>query len=108
MNEINEFRDPDLVDTGVDAVLDAPLGLSPEEGCRVTALMLATKYHTETIVKDAQLYNALKMDGKELTQSSTMSVVKIAAEFEHYIRHGLVTVEAHDGDRIEVILERKP
>lgn len=78
-------------------ITDQPMGLTREEHRRSTALIMAIKYHTETIIKDGTLYNAMKMDGKNFTATSVDQVLVIASRMERYIEHGLVTVKEVDG-----------
>ena len=61
------------------------LSLTKEEKLRATALLLATRYYIETICKDGNLYQAMVNRGVTLTPATSVSLVRIAGEFENYL-----------------------
>lgn len=61
------------------------LSLSKEEKRRTTALMLAIKYHADTIVQDADMYRELVRNQAHLTPTTCAKVVGIAAQFDQFI-----------------------
>jgi hypothetical protein len=63
-----------------------PLDLTHEEKLRTTALMMAIRYHVDTIIKDANMYQTMVAQGKHLTPSTVGLVIHIAREFEGFLR----------------------
>jgi hypothetical protein len=78
----------------VPGMSDVKMEFTKPEQTRITALMLAIRYYTDTIVRDAQMYHVLKADdgNKPIMPASSSQVVAIAAEFEDYISKGLMRV----------------
>lgn len=77
-------------------VVDMPLDLTKDEKLRVTALMLAIKYYTDTIVSDGQLYQAMVSTGKVLAPATAMGVVDVACKFAAYLKNGEIRKEDED------------
>jgi hypothetical protein len=80
-------------------VRDMQLDLTKEEKLRSAALIMAIRYHVETIIKDADYLQAMIAREKEmqfsndpdkelwhLRPSTVTSVVHIAAEFERFLK----------------------
>lgn len=67
---------------------DIKLELTPGQKLRTVALMMAIRYHTETIVKDGVMYQALMASGRNLEPTTYMKVVQIAMAFEAYLLMG--------------------
>jgi len=88
---------------------DEGLMLNRAEKLRSTALLLAIKYYSDTIVKDGALYNALKLDNVQLQPTSYERVVDIAIEFAIFLGTGLTPVQAREVEAREADLgaERK-
>ncbi len=53
---------------------------------RVTALGMAVRYYTETIIKDGVMYQQKKMEGANLQPASHEGVLRCAISFERYLR----------------------
>ena len=70
----------------VPSVANMQLDLTKDEKLRTTALMLAVRYHQDTVVKEGELYQQMKMDQKQLRTTSAKIVVEYAWEFEQYLR----------------------
>lgn len=68
------------------------LDFNKEEKLRMTALMLATRYHTESVIKEGGLYNAMKMSGENLRTLTPELVVETAIIFEKYLTTGQMTI----------------
>lgn len=67
-------------------IMDASLSLTKDEQIRSMALAMAVSYHKETIVKDGQLYQAMKSAGTNLRQTAPIQVIDAALVFEGYLR----------------------
>ncbi len=79
--------------------------LTHDESVRSTSLMLAVKFHVDTVIKDAQMYSQYKMEGRNMRTLDTDLVIRTAATFEHYIRNGLMSVEeGADGGDLRIII----
>lgn len=74
-----------LEDVSFNPALQA-LDLTKEEKLRATALMLAIKYHADTIVTDAPMYKALVKNQAHLEPSTVHKVVDIAMQFDDFLR----------------------
>jgi len=61
------------------------LDLNKAEKLRTTALLMAINYVRETICDDAEMYRALRQDGKELVPATVPWVLKAAVEFEDFL-----------------------
>ena len=88
----------------VPSVANMQLDLTKDEKLRTTALMLAVRYHQDTVVKEGELYQQMKMDQKQLRTTSAKIVVEYAWEFEKYLRGESETVQRLEEallDRIE-------
>jgi hypothetical protein len=68
--------------------IDAQLDLSRDEKRRTTAIVLAMKLHSDLLIRDAALYDALRRDGKNLRTLNIDEVATTAAIFEWFIRTG--------------------
>lgn len=79
-------------------VRDMKLDLTKDEKLRTAALMMAIRYHTETIIKDAAYLQLMMQREKEakfsndpdmemihLRPSTVTAVVHIAREFENFL-----------------------
>lgn len=89
-------------------VSSAPLGLTHEEGIRATALAMAVRYHGDTIVKDGQMYQQFKLEGKNMQPTAPLLILQIAMDFERYLRgdYAALADQIVGGD-FEVWLKRK-
>jgi len=83
MVDENEEKLGDLIPAGAE---DTPLNLTGEQSIRSMALMMAVKYHSDSIVKDAGMYQQYKAEGKNMQPTSTLVVLQHAMEFERYLR----------------------
>lgn len=83
------------------------LDLSTDHKIRVTALMLATRYYDGTIVKDGEMYQAMRMAGKNFRPAHHDHVIEAAQSFEHYIKTGRLRIEG-DGEKQTVIIDSAP
>ena len=81
------------------------LDLSTDHKIRVTALMLATKYYDGTIVKDGEMYQAMRAAGKNFNPAHHSGVVEAAISFEHYIKTGQLRI-TRQGDQEIVTIDR--
>lgn len=86
----------------LDAVMFDPgeqhLDLTKAEKLRTTALLMAINYVRETICNDAEMYRALRQDGKELVPASVPWVLQCSIDFElfllgYYTRHNVAMVK---------------
>lgn len=64
---------------------DEPLSLTKPEKLRTTALLFAIQHVEKTICNDAQMYQALKADGKTLVAASVPYVIESAINFEAFL-----------------------
>lgn len=84
-------------DQGVQPAFDVEnmsLDLNPDQKIRVTALFMAERFYTQTIVSDGGLYQAMVNKGVEFIPASYEKVVTIAVAFEAFIRGDLsITAE---------------
>lgn len=64
---------------------DMPLDLTKAEKIRSTALIMAIQYVEKTICNDAQMYQELRRDGKELVSATTPHVIRSAVQFEQFL-----------------------
>lgn len=71
---------------------DRPLELTSDQSLRSTALILAIRYVSETIIKDGQMYQVMTAQGKNMTAVSTSTVLEAAIDFEHYLRTGKIKI----------------
>jgi hypothetical protein len=62
------------------------LDLTHAEKLRATALMMAIRYHVETIVKDAPMLQTLLAQGRSLTPTDEDAVIRIAKKFGRHLR----------------------
>lgn len=80
-------------------IADAHLDLTKDQKLRMAALMLAIRYHVDTIIKDARYLELMLQKEKEakfsndpdaaiwhLNPSTTERVVQIAQSFESFLR----------------------
>lgn len=67
---------------------NAPLAgtLTHDETVRGSALSLACRYYTETIVKDGDLYREMVRDNKVLKPATYGGVIEVALSFEAFLR----------------------
>lgn len=76
----------DKIEGLVPEVADMELDLTKDEKLRTTALIMAIRYHVETIVKDGVLYQAMRMDPEtHLKPTTSMAVVDIARQFARFL-----------------------
>jgi hypothetical protein len=75
------------------------LGLSKIEKLRATALLMAIKYYSDTIIKDGVLYNAMKSHNEQLSPASYEHVIDIAVEFSIYLATGLTPGQAREEEK---------
>lgn len=64
-------------------------GLTHDETIRGSALSIACRYYTDTIVKDGELYREMVRDGKVLKPATYIGVIEVAFAFEAYLRGDL-------------------
>ena len=72
----------------VPGVGDMELDLTKDERLRAAALIMAIRYHVETIVKDAAMYQAMMASDKHLEPTTVDRVVLIAEQFERFLLGG--------------------
>lgn len=84
----DDLPTPNMADAmgGVPGVSDMKLDLTKEEKTRTLALMLALKYHSDTICRDADMMRELRSQGVTLTPSQAHKVVAQACVFEMFLR----------------------
>lgn len=87
--------------------MNQTMEMSKDEKRRMGALVLAIKYHVDTIVQDAGMYKALVKSGAHLKPTHVMQVVEIAVAFDAFILDGgVVTVrEVPEPDEHEASTE---
>lgn len=78
-------EDADAVNTVMYDPGEQHLDLTKGEKVRTTALLMAINYVGETICKDAQMFQALKMDGRALVPATTPHVLQSAIQFEMFL-----------------------
>ena len=96
---------------------EMPIDLTKEQGLRSVALMLAIRYHTETIIKDAdylqkmidreekmKFSNAPDAESWHLKPSTVSAVMHIAREFEAFLlgKPSVITDVKLDGQNIQI------
>ena len=64
---------------------DMPLDLTKAEKIRSTALIMAIQYVEKTICNDAQMYQELRRDGRQLVPATTPHVIRSAVQFEQFL-----------------------
>lgn len=69
-----------------DKPLDLSAGLTHDETLRGSALSIACRYYTETIVKDGDLYREMVRDNKVLKAATYIGVIEVAMAFESFLR----------------------
>lgn len=72
------------------------LMMAREEKIRATALVMAIKYVTDTVIKDAEMLRELKHDtNQKIKPTHHMHVVEAAIEFERFLlgEHSNIKVE---------------
>lgn len=71
------------------------LDLTKAEKLRTTALLMAINYVRETICNDAELYRAMRQDGKTFTAATVPMIVQCSVEFEDFLlgRYSRTNVE---------------
>lgn len=72
----------------VPQIADTPLDLSKDEKMRAMALMLAISFHKDTVIKDAGMYQQMKLEGRNMELLTDATVVATALRYETYIRCG--------------------
>lgn len=70
----------------VQGVTDMQLDLDKDQKLRAAALMMAIKYHLDTICRDPMMYQQMKMDGRVFQPTMAKNVVAEALLFETYLR----------------------
>lgn len=74
---------------GLGAVMFDPgeqhLDLTKSEKLRTTALLMAINYIRETICNDAELYRAMRQDGKNFVAASLPYILTCSVEFEDFL-----------------------
>jgi hypothetical protein len=70
----------------VPKILDMNLELSRDEKLRMSALMMAVSYHKDTIVRDSQMYQTMKLNGANFRATDSKQVLDAALVFEGYLR----------------------
>ena len=63
--------------------------LTHNETIRGSALAIACRYYTDTIVKDGELYREMVRDGKVLKPATYIGVIEVALAFEAFMRGDL-------------------
>lgn len=61
-------------------------GLTHDETIRGSALAIACRYYTDTIVKNGDLYREMVRDGKVLRPATYVRLLEVALAFEVFIR----------------------
>lgn len=98
----NEQLANEFAENGVAALQ----GMTHDEQVRGSALALACKYYTDTIVKDGELYREMVRDGKVLQPATYTGVIEVAFAFEQFILGRLTeTADAVVRSPEEVIAE---
>lgn len=64
---------------------DMRLALSPDQSVRSTALILALKYYSDTVVKDGVMYQTMIQAGKNLAPMHHHAVLAIAEDFTAFL-----------------------
>lgn len=77
-----------------DALAENPIttegtGLTHDETLRGSALAIACRYYTATIVKDGDLYREMMRDNKVLKPATYIGVLEVALSFEAFLRGDL-------------------
>lgn len=86
-------------------------GLTHDETIRGSALAIACRYYTETIVKDGDLYREMMRDNRVLKPATYIGVLEVALSFEAFLRGDLnrtanAIVEEATGEPLEEIEPR--
>ena len=63
--------------------------LTHDETIRGSALAIACRYYTETIVKDGDLYREMVRDNRVLKPATYIGVIEVALSFEAFLRGDL-------------------
>jgi hypothetical protein len=63
--------------------------LTHDETIRGSALAIACRYYTETIVKDGDLYREMMRDNRVLKPATYIGVLEVAISFEAFLRGDL-------------------
>ncbi len=61
------------------------LDLTKGEKVRTTALLMAINYVRETICQDAEMYRAIRQDGKDLIPASVPHIINCSINFENFL-----------------------
>lgn len=96
-NQVGTISDPEEIQGAFDAAAE-PLDMSKGEKMRTTALMLAIKYYTDTICKDADMYNAIVMRNGTMRPATSLGVINAALQFENFLLGKATNVEFEDED----------
>ena len=85
--------------------------LSHDEMLRASALSIACRYYTETIVKDGDLYRGMMRDNRVLKPATYIGVLEVALSFEAFMRGDLertadAIVEQPSGQPLEEINDK--
>lgn len=62
--------------------------MTKDERIRSLSLMLAIKYHGETVVKDGTLYQQYKLEGRNMRTLDDEMIIETAVRYETFIRCG--------------------
>ena len=103
MNTDENGLRPEPEDRGFEPVMDVAFDLTKGEKLRTTALMLAIRFYTDTIVKDAQMYQTMMAGGKNMRPASSEGVIEVAANFELYIQNGVVEFSENPDGKLKIV-----
>lgn len=96
------------------------LDLTKAEKLRTTALLMAINYVRETICSDAELYRAMRQDGKQFIAASVPWIVGCSVDFEDFllgrysnrnvalVKRGAEAERANEAGRSEPASEEAP
>lgn len=90
-NPIENMNISDDIDLS-DLIPQVKKPVSEDVGRRSIALMLAMKYETETIIRDAEMYREIKRDNNvEIKATTYLNVLKYAKEFDAFLQDGTIS-----------------